>query len=303
MKKRKISMLILMIAAVALFTACGKKEVHSYAESYNREAFKDYDDYIKLLKKSKVKAENTVYKLYACDVLEIVGEYALEEEDFSQEILDEIAALEFNAVIVTGENIRYFPVFTDKKFALYIDESVLCIEEAVFSQNENITSLHLIGNEMEINDDAFSQCKNLKSVKMEGTFTYVGENMFSDCINLKEADILASIEELDEECFLGCIRLEQVTLPETLQEIPYRMFYNCIALPSIDLPDSVTCLESDAFMYCCSLTEIVLPRSVDTLSGDVFLGCLMLEKVKLDATLTEYVEDEYFDEQIVVEYY
>lgn len=263
MKKRKISMLILMIAAVALFTACGKKEVHSYAESYNREAFKDYDDYIKLLKQSKVKAENTVYKLYACDVLEIVGEYALEEEDFSQEILDEIAALEFNAVIVTGENIRYFPVFADKKFALYIDESVLCIEEAVFSQNENITSLHLIGNEMEINDDAFLQCKNLKSVKMEGTFTYVGENMFSDCINLKETDIL----------------------------------------PSIDLPDSVTCLESDAFMYCCSLTEIVLPRSVDTLSGDVFSGCLMLEKVKLDATLTEYVEDEYFDEQIVVEYY
>ena len=303
MKKQKFSIACMLLMAVMLLTACGKEKEQFFADTYNRSEQKSYDDYVKLMAKGRISAENTMYKLYSCGVLEIVGEYALEEEDMPAEVVEEIAGLSFDVVLVTGENIRYFPKLPDKQFSLYIDESVVCIEGEVFSQNDNITSLHIVGNEMEIKDAAFSQCKNLKNVKLDGTFSYVGESMFADCINLKTADISADIEKLDEECFTGCLRLEQVKLPEELQEIPYRMFYNCIKLSDIDIPETVTYIGSDVFMYCCSLTEVTLPRSVDTLSGDVFLGCSLLEKIKLDATLTDYVEDEYFDERIIVEYY
>ena len=115
--KKIITIIITLMLCLGTLSACGKVDTQSLAKKWNREAEKEnwYDQEEEPIEiTGEVIAEDKIYKIYDSGILEIIGEYSLEEEDMPQEIVDKILEYDFDKVYITGENIRFFPKLEGK---------------------------------------------------------------------------------------------------------------------------------------------------------------------------------------------
>ncbi len=329
MKKKIIAMAVAATMCIGVLWACSKDEQMSLADKWNAAESKSMSESTeeeKLRLTGKVVAEDTVYRVYDNGVLEIMGEYSLDEEDMPEEIVKKIMSYDFNKVYITGENLRYFPVLPEKSYDIYIDETVKTISSEVFKENEQITKLVVYGDDVAVEATSFYGCSNLEIVKLQGKIAYIGDEAFSGCSKLKSVYISDDTGDIGSRCFGDCIKLEYIKLPKGLEKISYYMFYGCeslkkmevpkkveiidgyafygcINLQNILLPEALTNIESCAFKYCCSLENIEIPKMVTEMGDGAFEGCASLSKVTIDNSLSEYAEEMYFGEYAEVVYY
>lgn len=93
----------------------------------------------------------------------------------------------------------------------------------------------------------FSQDNNLTTVTIPSGVTTIGDYAFCQCRNLTGVDIPVGVTSIGTYAFEYCGELAHLTLPEGLTQIGYGAFYWAYSLAEIVLPSTVTSLGSSSF--------------------------------------------------------
>ena len=305
MKKGIISTIGMAVLIMGTLVGCGKQDTQSLARKWNAEENNEFNVDTKekpIELTGRVIVTGDTYKVYDNGILEIIGEYSLDEEDMSEITVNKILTYEFDKVYVTGEKIRYFPNLTGKNYELYIDENVKIINTDAFKENNQITKLVVYGEETAIENNAFYGCTELKEVKLQGKAIDIGYGCFEGCVKLENVKLPEAIKNIRYNMFYGCESLKEIKLPNSVEEMGDRVFYGCINLQNISLSDNLRNIGENAFKYCCELSSVEIPKTVECLYGGVFEGCVSLSKVVIDRSLSKYEEDGYFGQDVKVLY-
>jgi hypothetical protein len=137
-----------------------------------------------------------------------------------------------------------------------------------------------------IDDYLFRQCFNLTSITIPAGVTSIGEGVFKDCRSLTsvifaEGSLLTSI---GISAFVGC-PFTSITIPAGVTSIDYAAFQGCISLSSVIIPTSVTTIGIWAFSYCTTLASVTIGAGVTSIGTLAFDGCTGLASVTFEGTI------------------
>ena len=168
-----------------------------------------------------------------------------------------------------------------------------------------------------INDEVFKNATNLTSITIPNTVTSIGDKAFASCSSLESINIPASVENIGSNPFDGCSSMTAITVdnnnnywsaadgvlfnknqtvlkycpagktgkytvPSTVTEIATNAFHNCSDIEEVILPTGLQTIDERAFWYCLGMSSILIPESVTWIAEDAFRSC--------DYTLTIYCE-------------
>lgn len=137
---------------------------------------------------------------------------------------------------------------------------------------------------------AFYKCDNLSSVVLGNNIVEIGNNAFDGCKGIHSIVLPNSVKTMGTHAFCGCENLESVQLSENLTRIEWASFGSCTSLKSIVIPDGVEYLGDTAFGYCTNLTEVKLPSNLKKIDWCVFQYCTNLTSIDIpDNTQTIYI--------------
>ena len=191
---------------------------------------------------------------------------------------------------ITSHAFYYFSGLTSVK----IPSSVTSIGTECFAYCLGIKAIEIGDNASQeaatvLGMRAFYKCDNLNSVILGNNIVEIGRNAFDGCKSLQSIVIPNSVKTMGSHAFLGCESLESVQLSENLKRIEWASFGSCYNLKSIIIPDGVEFLGESAFGYCNSLTEVKLPSNLKKIDWCVFQYCTSLTSIDIpDNTHTIY---------------
>ena len=151
-----------------------------------------------------------------------------------------------------------------------------------FTNNKNVTSIHVPSTVKVIEQMAFQGCV-AESIYLEDGVTEIARNAFRLNDSLKYIRIPGTVTEMENSLFSGCKALETAELGEGLSYIPEEMFNNCSSLKSITIPSTVTRIEKRAFGNT-GLEAVTIPANVVEMGEFVFESCAALKKVSFAGT-------------------
>lgn len=108
----------------------------------------------------------------------------------------------------------FFPECTE----FVIGDTVKYIPCLVLANNQNIKSITIPDNVINVNGCAFYNCKNLKSITIGNGVTNIGFSAFEDCTSLTDVTIGNSVTDIGYETFYGCQNLNDVYYSGTQEE-------------------------------------------------------------------------------------
>ncbi len=136
----------------------------------------------------------------------------------------------------------------------------------------------------------FYMCNNVDSVALGNNIVEIGREAFYKCKGIRSIVIPNSVKTMGSHVFLGCENLESVQLSENLKSIEWSSFNGCTSLKEIVIPDGVEHLGDDAFYGCTNLTSVKLPNNLKKIDWSVFSGCTSLTSIEIpDLTHTIYI--------------
>ena len=191
---------------------------------------------------------------------------------------------------ITNHAFYYFSGLTSVK----IPSSVTSIGYECFAYCLGIKTVEIGDNASQeaatvLGGRAFYKCDNLNSVILGNNIVEIGRNAFDGCKSLQSIVIPNSVKTMGSHAFLGCESLESVQLSENLKSIEWASFSSCDSLKSITIPDGVEFLGESAFGYCKNLTEVKLPSNLKKIDWCVFQYCTSLTSIDIpDNTHTIY---------------
>ena len=109
--------------------------------------------------------------------------------------------------------------------------------------------------QVEIPEFCFAKCDNLETVTINNDIINVGKGAFSDCPKLTNVKFNASVDRLDEQAFYNCTGLRTITLPNNEVSLGKNCFYKCGNLEEIGFAEN-TKLENleGSFFHETNLT-------------------------------------------------
>ena len=134
------------------------------------------------------------------------------------------------------------------------------IDDYVFSDLENLTTIILPDSVTTIGYEAFYECYDLTSIILPSDLTTIGAEAFYECESLATITLPDSVATIGDEAFEYCYDLTSVILPASLASIGEEAFYDCESLSSITLLSSTPpSVESDAFASCADEATAYVP--------------------------------------------
>lgn len=124
--------------------------------------------------------------------------------------------------------------YRGKESELILPQITTIIDERVFKDNKNITSVVIGEKVTTIGKSAFYNCLNLASVLISGKLVTVGEYAFYNCESLSDIIIPESVTTISRYAFCGCMKLTSIIIPESVLKIEYQAFDNCSSLTSVE---------------------------------------------------------------------
>lgn len=173
-------------------------------------------------------------------------------------------------------------------------DSVKVIEPGACSGWDELESVLLPSELVDMGSGAFKECKSLKTADVSSAAhesatekdksdakRSIGIYAFEDCKSLKKATLPPSIEIVGDGAFEGCEALEAVEFNEGLAEIGSEAFKGCESLKSVILPSSVATIYNGAFEECTGLESVLLPGGKALIGDEVFKNCSALLSVAI----------------------
>lgn len=158
-----------------------------------------------------------------------------------------------------------------------IKEGTTSINEHLFDNNSQITSVILPNSLKSIGNWAFRWCHNLKSVIIPDNVKYIGYGAFYGCQILDSVAFNAvNCTSTTIDIFQSCPNLKTAVIGDNVLSIPANLFYDHDYLQSVTIGSNVKNIGDEAFYSCNNLATINIPNSVDFVGNRVFSGCFSL---------------------------
>ena len=158
-----------------------------------------------------------------------------------------------------------------------VPDGITTIEEGVFANNQNITSVKIPNFVEFVNEDVFSNCTNLETVvfpeklksgKYEERWndeTYEYEKFETITINFNTCEKLKSVvfpKNITCVNFSDCNCLETFVFPSTCQDASFK---NCKNLKTVEIDEGrkILTLQYKCFEGCANLEVIKIPSSIE----------------------------------------
>ena len=220
----------------------------------------------------------------------------------------------------TGElvtNAKYTGDIVIPSSVNYLDTrySVVGIEDDVFKNSTELTSIQIGSNVSSIQENAFKGCSNLTKVILYGdniiskdytsssslkdifgrqvttyvignNATSIGTYAFYGCENLQSVTIGSGVTTIGTYAFNRCKNLQSVTIGSGVTTIGNSAFESCTGLTSVTIPNNVTTIGEDGFRDCSSLISVTISNSVTNIAEDTFWGCSGLISVNIPNSVT-----------------
>ena len=150
---------------------------------------------------------------------------------------------------------------------------VIKINDRVFSDNINLTSVKIDNGLVEICRLAFNGCQNLELVMLPESLTTLGSEAFSSCKSLRAVKIPSGVTAIPDFCFYGCSSLKSVTIPEGVTAIGDNAFGSCSLSNVLILPESLEKIGDCAFYHNGTLRSVNIPAKVKKIEERAFSLC------------------------------
>ena len=184
--------------------------------------------------------------------------------------------------------------------------NVTNIEALAFASCENLTSVTILGDNIEIKNTAFYNCTNLTNVKILGYNTQIKVKAFENCNKITDIDIPSNITnifknnytslktviirgyntDIPAKAFQDFKLLEKVTI-NGVNSIGDSAFDKCIELKTVTIEDGLTNIGDEVFSNCTKLDSIEIPESVTIIGDAAFIRCKNLQNLKIKKGVVE----------------
>ena len=154
--------------------------------------------------------------------------------------------------------------------AVVIPTGVTKIDNHVFFQRTNLTSVTIPSSVTSIGQGAFYECTGLTALAIQNSATSIGDSAFYGCTSLRSIELSGNVTSISGSAFFGCSSLTIVTIPGSVKSIGAMAFTDCSSLTSVIIADGVTKIGQDAFAHCNSLTQVTIPGSVTSIGAFAF---------------------------------
>ena len=158
----------------------------------------------------------------------------------------------------------------------------------VFKNQENIESITMSDNIVDLGVNTFYGCKNLKNVTLSNNLSTISDYLFYGCENLLNITIPSSVQSIGNSSFFNCTALSQVSISQGIKSIGNSAFYSCTGLKEITIPATVSTIGYSAF-NSSGLEKVVIedgPDALQAIPNSLFNECKNLKDVTLPSTIT-----------------
>lgn len=177
-----------------------------------------------------------------------------------------------------------------------IPSTVSSIGKDNFAGNHSLQTVTFVNSPItSIDDSMFRNCAQLTSITLPANLQYIGEQAFSDCYMLNNINIPSSVKTIGTAAFHNCHNLWSLTLNEGLVEIGYAAFMYCSALTNLRIPSTVRTIGTSAFSDCTALTELTLNEGLTEIGNSAFAHCYSLATVSIPSTVTHIGQGAFLD--------
>ena len=160
-------------------------------------------------------------------------------------------------------------------------EAATVLGGRIFYKCNNVDSVVLGNNIVEIGRDAFNDCKGIHNVVIPNSVKTIGNGAFAGCENLKSVLLSENLKSIETACFGSCTNLKSIIIPDGVELLGESAFYGCENLTEVKLPSNLKKIDWCVFQYCTSLTSIEIPDLTHTIYVCAFDGCSNLKTVTL----------------------
>lgn len=183
--------------------------------------------------------------------------------------------------------------------------NITSVARAAFSNNANITSVHLPDGCVNFAAQQFANCTALKSVRFPADLTKFSGYLFYGCTALEELVIPGSITTLAQDLITNCTSLKKITIEagETALSWDVAAVLNMnevlnddntvktaqVPLETVEIHRNIVGFDQPAtvpFRGCKTLKNVIIGDEVTAVLPYYFENCTALESVTLGANVT-----------------
>ena len=158
----------------------------------------------------------------------------------------------------------------------------------VFYKCNNVESVVLGNNIVEIGGDAFNDCNALHSIVIPNSVKTMGKAAFAECDNLESVQLSKNLQSIETACFGNCPNLDSlIIIPDGVELLGESAFYSCTNLTEVKLPSNLKKIDWCVFQGCTGLTSIEIPDLTHTINVSAFDGCSNLKTLTLGKSVKD----------------
>lgn len=216
------------------------------------------------------------------DAVEIDGiYYNLNETDKTAEVTSN--PNKYTGDVVIPEKVNY----SDFEYV------VTTIGNGAFYLCQDLTSISIPHNIIEIGKDTFYGCKGITAVFISDLSSwcnisfaeddsnplYYAHHLYLNGVELEELIIPDNVKSINKYSFIGCTNIKKVIFPSDLKSIKDYAFSDCSGIKNIDLSLNNCSLGKYCFQNCTGLESILLPPNLYSINFASFWGCSSLKSI------------------------